>query len=492
MTKTASPTWVNWYSAKSASPRPAITPVDPLPHPETVVTQQIFWRVQARDGAGNSSGFSEIRDFTLDARAPRVPPGLVTDRIDPAISGDTYTPTFSWDADPDVEHYEVSLDGQPFRDIGSGDTTQITGDENVPFGVHHIFRVRALDAIGNVSQAILFFIDAETSGDVPIYTVANDDFLPLGLYNIDIRAQDLLVHQGLPATSDFFVTELVVALIDPSTGLSTFNVTENQSKSILLRIDPKGLSLDELEVSLKYDDTLLSITSIVTGDVTKVAGLVLQDIVIGVTTADFLATFDPRNTKADLATINIQAKSVTTSTATSIEFVTTNTTEARLDGEPLPAILQDAIVTVVNVAPSGGGAPPPAAVNEEPIAIAIVDPTLLDESRSVDFDGSGSVDPDGAIELYNWDFGDGSTAQGDVVTHVYSDDGTFTVTLTVTDDGTPTPATATDTATITDEDSNTIVGYEWDFGDGTTAEGSTQTHAYGDDGTCHRYPDGHR
>ena len=426
----------------------SFTPSDPLPHPETVVTQQIFWRVQARDGAGNTSGFSEIRDFTLDARAPRVPPGLVTDRIDPAITGDTYTPTFSWDSDPDVARYEVSLDGQPFRNIVTGDTTQITGDENVQFGGHHIFRVRAFDVIGNVSQAILFFIDAETSGDVATYTVADDDFLPLGLYNFDLRAQDLLVHQSLPATSDFFVTELVVALIDPVTGLSTFDVFESTSKSILLRIDPKGLSLDELDVSLKFDDTLLSITSIVTGDVTKVAGLELTDIVIGVNTADFLATFDPRNAQADLATINITTKSVTATTATSIEFVTTNTTEARLDGEPLPAILQDAVVTVKNRAAGGGGGGRPPSTNLEPIAIAIVDPLLLDEGGSVDFDGTGSLDPDGDIVLFDWDFGDGATAQGDLVSHVYADEGTFTVTLTVTDDGT-TPATATDTATVT-------------------------------------------
>ncbi|MDX1812818.1 MAG: PKD domain-containing protein, partial [Gammaproteobacteria bacterium] len=54
---------------------------------------------------------------------------------------------------------------------------------------------------------------------------------------------------------------------------------------------------------------------------------------------------------------------------------------------------------------------------------------------SVQFDGSGSMDPDGSIVSYSWDFGDGSapgTGVGPV--HIYTASGTYTVVLTVTDD----------------------------------------------------------
>jgi PKD repeat protein len=53
---------------------------------------------------------------------------------------------------------------------------------------------------------------------------------------------------------------------------------------------------------------------------------------------------------------------------------------------------------------------------------------------SCSFDGSASVDVDGSITAYNWDFGDGATASGVTTTsHDYGTSGTFTVTLSVTD-----------------------------------------------------------
>jgi chitodextrinase len=58
----------------------------------------------------------------------------------------------------------------------------------------------------------------------------------------------------------------------------------------------------------------------------------------------------------------------------------------------------------------------------------------------VQFNGSGSYDPDGAVVSYNWDFGDGTNGTGAALTHKYSTyrwNGTayqrFTVNLTVTD-----------------------------------------------------------
>jgi PKD repeat protein len=48
---------------------------------------------------------------------------------------------------------------------------------------------------------------------------------------------------------------------------------------------------------------------------------------------------------------------------------------------------------------------------------------------------AGSVDPDGTIVDYSWDFGDGTKGNGAAVTHTYTSLGLYAVKLTATDDG---------------------------------------------------------
>jgi PKD repeat protein len=70
-------------------------------------------------------------------------------------------------------------------------------------------------------------------------------------------------------------------------------------------------------------------------------------------------------------------------------------------------------------------------------------------SASVSFDGSASFDPDGTIVGYAWDFGDGSTGSGATPSHSYSIAGIYSVKLNVTDNSGST-AISTQTITITD------------------------------------------
>ncbi len=55
----------------------------------------------------------------------------------------------------------------------------------------------------------------------------------------------------------------------------------------------------------------------------------------------------------------------------------------------------------------------------------------------LNFNGSGSSDPNGDALSYAWSFGDGGTGTGATVSHTYSATGNFIVSLTVTDNGTP-------------------------------------------------------
>lgn len=54
--------------------------------------------------------------------------------------------------------------------------------------------------------------------------------------------------------------------------------------------------------------------------------------------------------------------------------------------------------------------------------------------EEITFDGSDSCDAEGNIESWHWDFGDGSSSEGEKVTHSYDNRGIYTVSLNVTDE----------------------------------------------------------
>ncbi|MEM3566346.1 MAG: PKD domain-containing protein [Candidatus Bathyarchaeia archaeon] len=71
-------------------------------------------------------------------------------------------------------------------------------------------------------------------------------------------------------------------------------------------------------------------------------------------------------------------------------------------------------------------------------------------NEEITFNASKSYDPDGTIVSYNWSFGDGGTATGQIATHKYSSPGTYIVSLKVTDnDG------------LTDMETKEITVYEY-------------------------------
>jgi plastocyanin len=73
-------------------------------------------------------------------------------------------------------------------------------------------------------------------------------------------------------------------------------------------------------------------------------------------------------------------------------------------------------------------------VEPGPVAVAQATPTSTLVGEQVHFDGSGSFGPLGAdIVSWDWDFDDGETASGEVVTHAFATAGTYDVVLTVTD-----------------------------------------------------------
>ena len=127
----------------------------------------------------------------------------------------------------------------------------------------------------------------------------------------------------------------------------------------------------------------------------------------------------------------------------------------------------------------------------------------------LDMTAEGSVDPDGEIIGFFWDFGDGAGENGWQVNHTYAASGTYSIRLTVMDDDGRTSftnmtievlnrpptemAAAPGTARVNDtvkydaaesHDTDGLIGaWLWDFGDGNTGEGREAFHQYLEQGT---------
>lgn len=96
---------------------------------------------------------------------------------------------------------------------------------------------------------------------------------------------------------------------------------------------------------------------------------------------------------------------------------------------------------------------PDTMANMAPMAVFTADPTSGVAPLEVSFDASASMDPDGEIVSFEFDFGNDSTSTDAVTTTTYESAGMFTVTLVVTDNEGATD-TATQVITVTEEAAN--------------------------------------
>lgn len=149
-------------------------------------------------------------------------------------------------------------------------------------------------------------------------------------------------------------------------------------------------------------------------------------------------------------------------------------------------------------------------VNETPVANAGPD-IVATPDKELTFDGSQSLDKDGKIVKYFWNFGDGNRASGKMTQNSFWQPDRYKVTLRVEDDSDSPCNSASDTCEVwinappvleigndiiaspgqqinfsgknSKDSDGKIVSYHWDFGDANQAEGINPTHAYEKPGT---------
>ncbi|OGS50659.1 MAG: hypothetical protein A3K65_09005 [Euryarchaeota archaeon RBG_16_68_12] len=135
--------------------------------------------------------------------------------------------------------------------------------------------------------------------------------------------------------------------------------------------------------------------------------------------------------------------------------------------------------------------------------LPIADFTFTKSVLTISADGSTSVDPDGTISSYSWQWGDGATGAGVTAGHTYAALGVYQVNLTVTDNRGATGLNQklasflvpmadfsvvrsgyridVDGSLSSDSD-GTIASYAWTWGDASTGSGVTASHTYAGDG----------
>jgi len=86
-------------------------------------------------------------------------------------------------------------------------------------------------------------------------------------------------------------------------------------------------------------------------------------------------------------------------------------------------------VATIHVVPGGTTVPPRGSVTPK----FTVTPGAPNDNEPALFDASASTSTTGTIVQWLWNFGDGSTASGEIVQHTFRSSGTFGVTLTVID-----------------------------------------------------------
>lgn len=183
-------------------------------------------------------------------------------------------------------------------------------------------------------------------------------------------------------------------------------------------------------------------------------------------------------------------------------YATPGTYSAILEISDALGNVSTAFTTITTELPATQPIPPTAVISSSTAAGEI--------PLSVNFDGSASTSTNSFIASYNWSFGDGSTGNGQTISHVFTVAGTYNIQLLVADSlglsntattpvivtsatiankepiaaftvspaQGPYPLIVTFDASTSNDPDGSVANYIWNFGDGSMGSGKTAQHTY--------------
>ncbi|WP_461442523.1 HYR domain-containing protein [Maribacter sp.] len=199
--------------------------------------------------------------------------------------------------------------------------------------------------------------------------------------------------------------------------------------SVTVELQSSAQLVDAAEVHLTFDTSILQVTSLSLGTNNTLTSFVGPDFDNSAGTIDYAggiplvigSTAPPVDANFDVLVIEFQASQTGT---TSLNYV---------DPDP-PFALTVAYLAGVDVL----NEPDPIALtivgaNGDPVADFTATPNPAETDQIISFNASTSSDPDDDLLTYEWDFGDGTTGNGQTIDHAYTAADTYNVVLTVTD-----------------------------------------------------------
>lgn len=387
----------------------------------------VYLCAYAEDNNGNASRIedSPIYSFTVDNTAPDTPDGVV-------CSCENDTIELRWNAGSDDVSYfriyrktddeaEYSLIKDNYKYLNYFDT-------KIELGIMYTYYVTAVDENGNESAAS----ETVTGG------VSEDKVKPeiLSVYPGNSAVLDTNQLVGISAKDNFRLESIVVECRPENgewTAVFEENDINNYAKAVQFELDTSEFSTGVYELRVYAKDTAGNISDYTENRYTfkecAMSAPVLTAVGEGWRNE---LSWTMENTE-DLIGYHIYRK---TSKIGDYSCIASITNSEYVDSDLTPGktyyYMVEAVDSRNNAVKSNEVSSVPTDNDDiKPLADAGAD-TMGIAGEKISFNGSNSWD-NHYVASYEWDFGDGTTAEGARVSHAYEKDGTYDVTLTVKD-----------------------------------------------------------